>query len=291
MKKEELKRELRFLEKCRTYGLNPNKMEVFDDIIIFSERPDLFVLMDQNYNVFGIERDERITSSLDKSFLASTRDFIYQNKANLSCMQPFDYPFEDYSFKDMLNIADRVNVSLKPEELPDLEINGVWYQNNGSDYINLLLYIKYLGEEIKKYFITLYQMSMLGFKMPDITTYLHSLISKINVLLQSYQANDINASAKDILREIGQERKSNQEYLTLLEGIVSTMTDNFNEEERERLKQKANNLIKLLEVPDEVVRERIEISPNYALKQFENLESWLNSNPDKTMLFTREPRN
>ena len=56
MTKDEIINDIKFRQQCGRYGLNWEKFQIYNDIIILdTSTKSLYVFMDKNYNVIGVE--------------------------------------------------------------------------------------------------------------------------------------------------------------------------------------------------------------------------------------------
>lgn len=203
MTKNEIMNDMNFRHQCGKYGLDWGRFEIYDDVILLNAHiaptKDLYVIFDKNYNTIGIEF---LHSTKGKQYLAWEKNNEYCN------ITSFGYPFENFTLKQIVDIANRIEISeTNHKHSLRTKINGELFNresNEEADYYQLLSYIKFLGEEIKRYFSLSYQWKALGFDAPDIYDYINHLIYQINTSINVCIANNKRPWPVDVLRSIGQ---------------------------------------------------------------------------------------
>lgn len=121
----------------------------------------------------------------------------------------FGYPFEKYTLKDIVEISNRIDtMEVNHGHSIIFKINGEWFENDlKNDYLHLLAYIKFLGEELKQYFLYSYKMKMMQFEVPDPYLYIRRLIKKLNESVEYYTSRRMRPYPCDVLNYIGQNHR------------------------------------------------------------------------------------
>lgn len=78
----------------------------------------------------------------------------------------FDYPFENFTLKKFIDLSNVIDM---------LE-----FEDEKTEYLKLVSYIKFISKEIKSQFMTIYQLKLLGIEATNLNSYLRLLIKNIN---------------------------------------------------------------------------------------------------------------
>jgi len=206
MVREKIINDITFRQRCGKYGLDWNNCEVYGDIILLNTpKKDLYVLLNKDYDTVSIEYN---SFCKEKDILAKGFSFEYNlDVPDIFIMgQPFEYPFENFTLKHIIEISNRVQVIEANHGHSLLTVvNGESYDRRlqeNIDYFQMLSYIKFLSEEIKLYFLYSYHMITMGFEVPDVYAYVNNLIREVN---ECINYNDSEVLPRDILSYIGQD--------------------------------------------------------------------------------------
>lgn len=176
MTKNEILNDMKFRQICENYGLDWNKFNIYyfkKDFVILLNVPnkDIYLLLDKNYNIFCIEKNDLINDYKDMKYFVKARyDNYCYSIEDLNLWENFVYPFEKLTLKQILDLSNLVVLSEKNKNTSTYMNFGehqIWINFN-EIYIGLLSYIKFLGEQIKQYYLMAYQMKMLGGEFPDV---------------------------------------------------------------------------------------------------------------------------
>lgn len=138
--------------------------------------------MDENYNVFGVEEWD----PLIKTFPSFVNEKCYEYWSFTSELYDdgFNYPFEGYTLKQLIDLSNRIEIMESTHgHTLCTRVNGDWYDRNDEDYedeFQMLSYIKFLGEELKQYFLLNYHMQSIGyvktngFEVPNVYSYVRN---------------------------------------------------------------------------------------------------------------------
>lgn len=212
MEKNEIMNDIAFKQQCRKYGIYWENCEVYDNVILLNTPiKDLYVIFDKNYNTIAIDK-------LESDMQQSKIDFAkrkYYKYCNFTDIFPFgeefDYPFEDFTLKNIIDLYDKIEImETNHGHSLSIKINGKWYDRESKEhenYFRLLSYIKFLGEEIKRYFLFTYHLQILGCKVPNVYEYVRNLISQINNSIDFFIENNKRPWPSYILSNIGQNPK------------------------------------------------------------------------------------
>ncbi len=280
MTKIELINDMNFRKKCLDFGTYFEDFDIYNDVIILNTRKkDIFVLLDEHFNIIGIPKVEHYNASKTMQDYAISYKELY-NRVNQEEGISFLYPFQNLSLMQIVELSKRISIyETNHGHSFDMIVNGEMVNDEyNSVYTSLLLYIKFLGEQIDEYFKNLYQMRMMGFEYPDVYTYIKSIMYNINECIKINAEKCNKPVSIEIIEYLGQDKKNIDNYYIELNGIIDLL---YNEKDSKDLSNIANELLKLLEVTDEEVESRREDSNRtFSIKKI-NLESWLTENRDK----------
>ncbi|MGN1323551.1 MAG: hypothetical protein ACI4VT_06105 [Bacilli bacterium] len=214
MTKNEIINDIKFRQQCGRYGLDWEKFQIYNDIILLdTPTKSLYVFMDKNYNVFGIEEWDPLIKTFPSfvngkcyEYLTYTSVFEYEDG--------FNYPFQEYTLKQLIDLSNRIEImETNHGHTLCTRVNGDWYDRNygeNEDEFQLLSYIKFLGEELKQYFLLNYHMKSIGymkfngFELPNAYSYIRNLISRINECVDYHLKYGKRPRPADILSSLGQ---------------------------------------------------------------------------------------
>ncbi len=215
--------DINFRNKCCVYGLDWKNFNIFDDIIVLNTpKNDVFVILDEKYNTIGIlnTEEEKEIKSIQEYVLEYKRMYdLVDSKTGFT----FPYPFQKLSLKQIVELADNIFIVKNY-----LYVNNNKYDIYAKDniIISLLLYVKFIGEQINNYFLNSYQMKILGFKYPDVHSYIKSLIANINESINTNIKNENYPLPIDIMEYLGQNREVAEKYDIELYGIINVLVKN-----------------------------------------------------------------
>lgn len=279
MTKNEIINDIKFRQRCGAYGLDWSKFNIFNfpnkNYIISVAEPigNIYVLFDQNYNTICIEKCDWINDFEDLKNFVEGRYNIYSNLPNVYAFKKnFGYPFENFSLKQIIDLANRVEImETNNGHTLSIKVNGEWYDRNSNEnqeYFQLLSYVKFLGEQIKSYFIINYHMQAIGFKVPDLYEYVRTLISKLNECVDFYLEHNRRPYPSDILSGLGQNYRE-KKYDGILYDVVYLLmkdkgykiksdshdeTEMVNPQDNTDLSIVALELLELLKLSDEELK-------------------------------------
>lgn len=215
MKREDIEKDIKFRQECSKYGLNWEYFNVVtcgnNDYVILLNMPNrnIYVLLDKNYNTIGVEQ---FNSHRDYNAIERFAREKYNAYRNFTDKMPFGenfgYPFEKFTLKQIIDLANRIEV-IETNHGHSLNIivnDELYHRNSEKDdvYFQLLLYIKFLGEEINQFFLYSYHMLMLGYEDLDVYLYIRYLIKNINECINSNINKYRRTYSCNILSYIGQ---------------------------------------------------------------------------------------
>ena len=268
MNKEMIKNSYAFRKKCSEYGLDYNNFDILDDVIVVNT-PDKYikVLLDEEFNVVSICDFHSINEVRDYEKFCENRiqtaKFEYDSKKIQAST-----PFINYTLKNIVELSNRIDI------LPfnnghnhtifvgNLELNA----SMGNDYIALLMYIKFLGNAIESYLKTLYHLKLLGIKSYNVHSYVDELIFRIEEFLMFGVKSNQKIKPIHVVKHLGLDSSVATEYEIELIDIINLLTNNEN---IESLEEKANELLKLLDVSYKETKNNLENIETL------DLEEWL----------------
>ena len=301
MTKNELINDMNFRLRCIDYGLNWMNFEIFNfrngDSVIAMVIPnkEIYILFDKNYNTICIEKSDAISDYEDLKYFVELKYNIYCDCSEYVSLyeNQFGYPFQNFSLKNILDLTNRINTEeTNHGHSSEFYVNGdLIIGDNDETYIGLLSYIKFIGEQIKQYYLSAYQMKMIGFDYPDVYSYVNSIITNINECVNQSIENNIRPYPVNILTYIGQNNKNIEQYNYYLYNIINLLIkekgykvkrgiEYYKEIEptekiTEDLSILSTKLLKILEVSDEEVKQKIDYT--HATLEIEciDLNSWI----------------
>lgn len=214
MIREKLINDMNFRRACLKYGLDWKNFEICGDVIVLNTKnSNLYVLFDKNYNTIGVE---------NKPESIELEEFI-KSKYSVSKTNMFDYPFEDYSLMDIVELSNKIEiVQSNHGHTNNLRINGKLYNDSYNNSVQILYYIKFLGEEIEQYFLHSYHMQMIGFEVPDVYSYIRNIIDKINECINIYTQELRRPYPSAVLDYLGQAYEK-ERYFDVLYDVISLL--------------------------------------------------------------------
>lgn len=300
MSKEEIMKDEKYREACSKYGIYWGNCDVYGELIVLNTPiTDLFVIMDKNYNTIGVEYIDLDVEDLEEHI--SNKYYEYCNFTDvLPYGDNFGYPFEEFTLKNIIDLSNRVEVrETNQGHSLRIKVNGDWYDRNAEeneDYFKLLSYIKFLGEEIKQYFLLSYHMQAMEFEMPDVYAYVRTLNNKLLEYVFNCAALSRRPIPSDYLSYIGQNIKKVDivgisgllfDAIDLLLTEEGYKIDSENPNKVERITNRtipdypklAKQLLRILNVTDEELKEKEEKDRAVSLeKKIADFEPWLNEN-------------
>lgn len=303
MSKEEIMNDMKFIQVCDKYGVYWGNCDVYGELIVLNTPiTDLFVIMDKNYNTIGVEYIDLDVEDLEEYL--SNKYYGYCNFTDvLPCGDNLGYPFEEFTLKNIIDLSNQVEVrETNQDHSLRIKVNGVWvnsdwYDKNtidNEDYFKLLSYIKFLGEEIKQYFLLSYHMQAMEFEMPDVYAYVRTLNDKLLEYVFNCASLSRRPTPSDYLSYIGQNIEkvdivgisgllSDAIDLLLTEEGYKIASENPNKVERINNRtipdypKLAKQLLRILDVTDEELKEKEENDRAVSLeKKIADFEPLLN---------------
>lgn len=302
MTKQELINDMNFRRKCCEYGLDWMNFEIYGDVILLNtSNKYVYVLLDKNYNTIGIHKVEFANMHLTKQQITDGYNEIY-NLIDESEGYCFPYPFQNLSLKQIVNLSNRINIyGSNHGHSSDFTINGdMIIGENDKTYICLLSYIKFMGIQIEEYFLNSYKMKILGFDYPDIHSYIKNTMYNIRQCVNDNIKIGRRPFPVDVLEYIGQNNKDIELYNHYLYNIIDLLMKEKGykikggfkhyreieptEKNTEDLSVLSTNLLKILEVSDEEVKQKIDnIHATFEIECID-LNSWIE---DKSKIKTK----
>ncbi len=310
MTREEIINDIKFRQRCGVYGLDCENCEIYDDVILLSTPTlALFVLFDKNYNTIGVEL-------VDYSRYLNIESFVrqkYYEYSNFTGSMPFedgfDYPFENFTLKQIIDLSNRIEIMENNQGNSLItRVNGKSYDRRNikeEEYFQMLSYVKFLGEEIKQYFLINYHMQSLGFEVPNVYDYVRLLMSRVNECVDFHLSHNRRPWPSYILSGLGQNYRDLK-----IEGILYDVADLLMKErgfkvktgspdEIERINESvekkdlsivANDLLKILKVSDEEFKIREEIDRQTSIdRNVANLCVYINEEIDDNVIEEKAP--
>ncbi len=174
MTKKELTTKFQFT--CNKLALNYENAKFYEDCIFIENANHVGIVFDEEQNIIGMGKLSVINSEDYNKMWTLEEKRKYRKK-----IIGLSYPFNRYAVKDIVDMANKIHIEEKNgKKICVCEDNYYDTKDNEIEYMELLTYIKFLGELVNTYHKKCYQMLNLGFDMPDVYTYLAKVIEKIN---------------------------------------------------------------------------------------------------------------
>ena len=290
MNKRTVKADMKFMNKCYELGLDCENFDILDGAIVaHTVKENILVLLDEHYNIIDIhDKVDDVVNGVDTENILIYMKNLYENT-----YFELPYPFQDLSLKQIVEIANRVEMYDSNNGHSFIMMVNEEMVNDKSDsiYVSLLSYIKFLGKQVEKYFVNLYQMRMMGLEYPDIYSYITNLIKNIDLCIEDSIQKNKRPFPKDVMEYLGLSMAYYGRYENELDGIIDLILrqkgkkvngwdkiESSNEEVVD-LSNISTQLLKILEVSDMEVEKRYqERIHNFEYNKV-NIESWLSGKP------------
>lgn len=220
-----------------------------------------------------------------------------------------DYPFENFTLKHIIDLSNRIEIMENNQGHSLItRVNGESYDRRNKkeeEYFQTLSYVKFLGEEIKQYFLMNYHMQSLGFEVPNVYDYVRLLMSRVNECVDFHLSHNRRPWPSYILSGLGQNYRELK-----MDGILYDVADLLMRErgfkvksgspdEIERINESvekkdlsivANDLLKILEVSDEELKIKEEINRQATIdRNVANLSVYINEDIEDDIVEKKGP--
>lgn len=264
MIKEEIMDDENFRKRCSEYGLDWQNFEIYNDVIVLNApKKGIYVLFDKNYNTIAIHRIEFANMHLTMQQIVEGYSQLY-NYIDEKDGYSFSYPFQNFSLKQLVELSKGISIhETNHGHSKQMIFNGRHIvDENNENYIGLLSYIKFLGDQIKQYYLNEYKMKLLGLDYPAIHLYINRIMANINECVENSIKNGCRIFLVDINRYLGCENEYDimlYDVINLLyrengvkikPGIENCMKIEKCEKSSEDLSILSTNLLKLLNIFD-----------------------------------------
>ena len=280
MANNEVKEDLKFIRRCSEYGLNSEDAEVFEDVItVKTPKEELYVLFDKDFNTIGIE----------ENIFNDTRVFaedFYEEYCRFCDVLPrgknFGYPFESFTLRDFIHIGNNTDIfrtNNGKSTTTTVKIDGkrkLIDRENNEEYVELLGYIKFISEEIQKYFLMSYHIQMMGYEFPDVYEYVRRLIEKINENINESIKNNETPLPYNILSSLGMDNSEIEPIYQLYDVIDVIMRE---KEQKEDLTPLTDELLRVFGIDENIRRKERE-------REIANYQSTKPTEPEKKKVLT-----
>lgn len=245
MRKEDIIRDERFRQKCNLYGLSWDDFSLgHQEIYVNNSTNNMCVLLNNNYNTINV-------FDWDKDFWSCSDEKMMYNYCKVHGIIPLSewscYPIQKFTLKQIIKLSNITEILESTDnQIISMKINGSLYniqQDKNDKTIQLLSYIKFLGDELELYFTTSYHFQSIGLEVPDVYSYLEILINKIN----NYIKSNNQVLPNDILEHIGR-NGMNIHTSAILSNVIDLIKNEKKvEDESDDLTVATNNLLKILD--------------------------------------------
>ncbi len=221
----------------------------------------------------------------------------------------FDYPFEKYTLKHIIDLSNRVEImETNHGHTLCTRVNGDWYDRTygeNDEEFQLVSYIKFLEEEIKLYFLNYYHMQTLGFEVPNIYEYVRTLIARLNDCVEFHLDHNRRPWPSYILSGLGQNYRELK-----MDGMLYDVADLLMKQKGYKVKSGspdeiemidyskekkdlyivAQDLLQILELSDEELKIKEQRDREKLVeRQLDNLRSYLEEDIDDDVIEEKGP--
>jgi hypothetical protein len=221
-----MEKDEKFREVCDKYGIEYNNYEVYDNVILLYTAIDgLYVLLDKNYNPIAVELWQSPSYLFDTEYFAKQMYERYTESTDvLPFGEIFDYPFGEYTLKNFIELSELVKV-VETDNGRSLvvKVNGNWVDKNEIEnkvYYELLVYIKFLSDRVKEYFLMSYHMKTMQLEVVDVYAYLRALIHNIGDYVSYCMKIEEKLTPSEILSSVGLSSKNLKDATNELYAVI-----------------------------------------------------------------------
>ena len=268
--KEIIMNDMDFRIKCHSLGIKWDNFSIGErygnepiTIVVGTSNKDVFVFMDEEYNVIGVHRFSKFEK--DRS--------LYNAIYNARSIYNYTYVLYDLTIRDIVELANRTEVTRQNHgNSLRMIVNGEDVNlEHGEHYIELLSYIKFIGRKIENYYKNLYKARILGIEYPSVISYVISLVNNIDNCINEKIESNTRPWPIEILGSIGDNSDDMDQNALSLYNIINLLlyekgykigsgNDYLKikplDEEKEDLYKKSRELLGLLDVSKDEVKER-----------------------------------
>lgn len=245
-----------FISKCSTLGINCQTVTRFNgNIAIRVDNSNLFVFMNSNYDIIGMESMVSLGSALESM---GHKEELYNKK--------FDYPYlNGLSLRDISEINNRVNF----RRYDKIQVNNYFYSlPNDSEILDMIGLLKFVNAEIHIYFKSIYPLMLASCDVKyDVLEFIRGVLERIWNLVQS----NPNISASEILNQLGQ---SNVIYLEkYLKYVIELFKKPYD-------KDYSNQMLRILDFPydeEKAINDSYKLFSEMPMRSFSELVQDLES--------------
>ena len=271
----------KFRDICNKIGLDWSNFEIYNDTIILPSSTNsifnTYILFDSNYNIIGIHTITAYNYNLPKEKIIDIYKTPYEKLKLGSKNQNMSNPLKNYTIKQIVELSHKVTYRNIDEIFVHKKLvidNYGEAPTNRTPYIQLLLYIKFLGEIIKEYYYNSYHAKKMGINYLNIYDYIFRIIYKIEECIDINIENNKNTLPEDIINNLGLKNIFSYKYRNELCCIINLLLNSKcykhiegPEHYREiepitksniDIVSKADDLLSLLDVSDEEIKVRRE---------------------------------
>ena len=311
MKREEIRKDFKFYDKCLKYGLDwPNYKVCYfaeDDYVIYFEdsSKNIITLLDKNYNIFCISNNKDLSQTIEsKTFGINPETYAFiQKKYQEYCELTFAdfaykygispssyYPFSTFSLKNIMDLSAHTLFLADDKNFKMLVDRKLVCGKEDENYIGILCYINFLKSLVEQFHINEYHFKSLGFDYPNIYFYLRNILRNITTYINDFATFSQLPLPEDLLKYLGKyDREAVANYHALLSKIINTISEENKGAKisRETIPSDVAKDIdlsllsqELLKILDEEEKKTISASKAYEIECI-NLSSWLKTKTRK----------
>ena len=245
---------------CSYYGANAEKALYRDNIIVVpDDEKDIYLIFDNNCHILGIEKYAMNDELSFWNHFEGKYNYTKNNDEDEICPDLMSDSFDTYFLSTIKDIARRSYFSnYDNDQATHCFFGGKLLDD---DYlIELLSYFYFLDYEINTYSSMSLGMQRMGYDMPDITTYINSVVEKLDSYIESCISRNEKPIADDFITILGQENLS-------VNRVV--LRNIFNYLLREKGYETDPNLNRLIEISEDSKTDTSELSMKL-IKMMEN---------------------
>ena len=146
MERKEILHSDKFKDTCNLFGINWLDFNIVNNAIVVPNNNNLLFIFDENYNIFGIYEPKFYNQNMSEEAIVKHYYDVYSNvDSSLNTVLP--YPFQQLSIKDVMDIADRIEIMIcnnGHSTFPLVNGKEISKEEN-RDFKDLLIYTKFLA--------------------------------------------------------------------------------------------------------------------------------------------------
>ena len=270
MKKTELMDSFDFRNVCtNAFGIKYPRFNIYDDMVVLqTTSEDVIAILDTEANIVGVHR-KGVNSILTDKEIANMYSYFYSNPDKENGIS-LPYPFENYSVKQLQQLANKISFhSTNRGRSFEVMVNEQEIiKTQGDKQADLLGCITFLDNIIYDYQVQDYRLKLLGLQHENFYQYLHRVVCRVEECIDEFIAKGRKPSPVNILEYIGNINILDEHCIYMLIDVLlrkrgykpagQDRIEKLAKKEDGSLTAQADELLCLLDVPEEVIQDRVD---------------------------------